>query len=564
MRKPTILGMMGLLWAGTAALGQATLPTFYSGAWGGTNVLPTGWTKVGLGTDYSSNYDGVDGTAAKFDSSGDSIQIYFNSAPATVSYWAKGNSLSGAYVYKVQESVNGSTWTDVATFDSTNLLNNSVAVQYTNNLQSASRYVKFLYVTKVAGNVGLDGVRVAGPGVPSVTFNPSGSQSIAASNTLTLAVSIAPSGAGMQSWSLLPAYAGSASLSGGTFSFTPANSDSNKTFTLSVIATNSVGTSTGTVSISVTGYVPPVPVISFSPAAPYSIMATYTQRLGIGVSPAGSGIASWTFLPSNYSGSATLAGTNFTYVSAQADGPGDYTLTVIATNSFGPSTGTASIAVTEYVAPPPPGAYTVSFEDGTKTSYASADVTLSNKVWNLTGILIGTDALDLKIGTKAARLKYDPTDGEETMTIQTNVLANGISTISLWYGPYGTHGAEAPTLAIEISESLSSGWVEVGEVYAGGVSNLTYYSADVYVSTPIYVRIRGKSGVTGKSANFDNITISPYSAPSYSAYDAFLLKYNVTPGDPGTAAGDDLDGDGVTNTNEFNADTNPYDEAIHP
>lgn len=561
MNKATICGLILLLGA-SAAFGQATLPAFYSGPWSSV-TLPAGWTKSGLGSDYATDYDSSGGTAAKFDTSGDFLQIYFNSAPSTVSYYAKGNSLSGEYTYKVQESVNGATWTDVATYNSGNPLNNSVAVQYTNFLLSSSRYVKFLYVTKVGGNVGLDGVRIAGPSVPTVTFTPSGPQTIAASNTLTLAVSIAPSGAGMQSWNLTPAYVGPASLTGGTFSFTPANSDSNKIFTLSVVATNSVGTSTGTVSIAVTAYEPPVPVITFSPAAPYNIMATYTQRIGIGVSPAGSGISNWTLLPSNYAGSATLVGTNFTFTTAAADGPSNYTFTVLATNVFGSTTGTAEIAVSAYVPPPPPGAYICTFEDGSKTSYAAGDVTLSNKVWNLNGILIGTDALDLKIGAKAARLKYTETDGFEAMTSQ-STFSNGIATIGLWYGPYGTHGADAPVLAIEISSSLASGWVEVGEVDAGAVTALTYYSADVYVSDPIYVRIRSKSGVADKSANFDNITIAPYSAPSYSAYDMFLLKYNVTPGDPGTAPGDDYDGDGFSNTNEFVGDKNPYDPAIHP
>lgn len=564
MKKPTILGLVFLLGAGGAAFGQASLPAFYSGPWGSTNVLPAGWTKVGLGTDYGSNYDGVDGTAAKFDSSSDYILINIASAPASVSYYLQGNTLSGAYVYKIQEGPTSNSLVDVITYESTtNAISGSVA-GHTNFLLSSTRWVKFIYVTKAVGNVGLDGVRIAGPGVPTVTFNPNGSTNAPASNLFTMAVSIQPSGAGMQSWSMVPAYSGPATLTNGTFSFTPANADSNKTFTVSVIATNTVGTSTGTATIAVTPYVPPVPVIAFSPAAPYSIMATYTQRLGIGVTPAGSGIQGWTLLPSNYAGTASLVGTNFTFTTAQADGPSNYVLSIFATNVYGTTTGTASIAVTAYVPPPPAGAYICTFEDGTKSGYASADVVLSNKTWNLTGILIGTDASDLKIGTKSARLKYDQSDGEETMTLQSTVMSNGVSTISLWYGPYGTHGTNAPTMVIEVSDSLTAGWTQVGEFDAGAVSELTYYSADVYVSTPVYVRIRSISGGNERNANFDNITIAPYSAQPVSPYNAFLLQYNVTPGDPGTATGEDLDGDGHSNTNEFNAGTNPYDEAVHP
>ena len=402
-------------------------------------------------------------------------------------------------------------------------------------------------------------VGTAGPVVPTVAFNPSGAQSVAASNELTLAVSITPAGSGMKSWTFLPSnYAGTASMSGGTFHFTPAGSDTGKILVLSVVGSNSVGNTTGTVSVTVTAYMPPVPIIAFSPAAPYSIMATYTQKLGIGVSPAGSGIQSWTLLPSNYAGSATLVGTNFTFTTLAADGPSNYTFTVIATNVFGATTGTAEIAVSAYVSPPPASAYICTFEDGSKTGYASGDVTLSNKVWNLTGILIGTDANDLKIGAKAARLKHDTSDGDETMTIQSTVMSNGVSTVALWYGPYGTHGTNAPTLAVEISEDLLTGWVEVGEVVVGAVSVLTYQSIDVYVSSPIYVRIRAKSGNNDKSANFDNITITPYAAQAQTPYNAFLLKYNVTPGDPGTGPNDDLDDDGITNTNEFLVDSNPY------
>lgn len=489
-------------------MGQATLPAFYSGPW---TTLPAGWTKQGTGT-YATDYDGLGEGSAKFDGSGDWIEIFFDGAPSTVSYWLKGSSLSGEYSYKVRESVDGSTWTDVASYGSANPINNSTPVQYTNNLLSSSRYAQFIYITKAVGNVGLDGVTIAGPGVPSVSFDPNGTTNAPVSNLFTMAVSITPMDAAMTGWSMEPECTGPVSLSDGGFSFTPDAVDLDQTFTVSVVATNSIGITTGTTSIVVTPFVPPMPVISLSPSEPYNIMATYTQNIAIGVSPAGSGISGWTLLPSNYAGTAILDQTDFTFTTAAPDGPATYTFTIWATNEYGTSTGTAHIVVGAYEPPPPEGSYICTFEDGSKTGYAPGDVTLSNKVWNLTGILIGSNAGDLKMGTKSARLMYDPTDGEETMTLQSAVMPDGISTISLWYGPYGTSGTNAPRLAIEISESLISGWSKVGEFNAGSVSNLTLYSTDVFVSTPVYVRIRSISGTVYRCANIDNITIAPFTA----------------------------------------------------
>ena len=564
MRVHQVIGAICGCLVGASAFGQATLPAFYSGPWSGTNVvLPTGWTSYKLGKDYADNYDGVGGSAARFDNSGDWLKINFNGNPETVSYWIRGYQLSGDYVFKVQESANGSTWTDVATYNTANPISGTAA-PYTNSLSANSRYVQFIYATKSPGNVGIDGVLIQGPGVPAVTFNPPGTTNAPVSNEFTMAVTITPPGSGLKSWNMTPAYSGAASLSAGTFRFTPAAADQNKTFTLSVVASNAIGSVTNVAQIKVTPYTPPVSVITFSPPPPYEIMATTTQKIGIGVTPAGSGIRSWSLQPA-YSGPATLTGTNFTFIPAEADGPSNYTFTVVATNIYGATTAETAIAVTAYVPAPPPSAYVCTFEDGNKGGYPSGDVTLSNKTWNLTGILIGTLADDLKIGSKAARLKY--VEGEvQSMTSLEPEFPNGIGTISLWYGPYGTHGTNAPSLAIEIAESLDSNWISVGEVNAGAVETLTYFSADVYVSSPIYVRIRATGGTKDRRANFDNIAITPYTQPVKTPYEAFLLKYNVTPGDPGTESGDDYDGDGFTNQQEFEAapQTNPYDPAIHP
>jgi hypothetical protein len=472
------------------------------------------------------------GGAAKFDSAGDYVQINVASAPSTVEYFIRGNSLSGEYVFKIQEGPTSNSLTDVVVFDSGNPISGSI-VGRTNNLLSTTRFVKFIYVTKAVGNVGIDGIRIAGPGAPTVSFNPNGTTNAPVSNQFTMAVTIAPSGAGMQSWSLLPAYAGPASLTGGTFTFTPAAGDNGKTFTLSVIATNSIGTTTGTATIAVTPYVAPVPVIAFSPAAPTASWRLIPRNWASASPPPAAAFRIGPCCPATYAGTATLVGTNFTFTTAQADGPATYVFTVLATNSFGTTTGTAEIFVGTYVPPPPAGAYICTFEDGTKTGYASGDVTMSKQDVEPDGHPDRHRCARLKIGSKAARLKYDPTDGEETMTLLETAMSNGVGKVAFWYGPYGSHGTNAPTLAIEISDSLASGWVEVGAVDAGAVSVLTYYSADVYVSSPVYVRIRAKRGVKDRSANFDNIMITPYVAPSYSAYEQYLLQYNVTPGTRG-------------------------------
>src|SRR5690242_6176073 len=66
------------------------------------------------------------------------------------------------------------------------------------------------------------------------------------------------------------------------------------------------------------------------------------------------------------------------------------------------------------------------FENGSKTSYAAADVTLASGTWTLTDALIGSLSGDVKDGAKAARLRnsgtvtmgFDRTGGAGTVTVK--------------------------------------------------------------------------------------------------------------------------------------------------
>jgi hypothetical protein len=125
--------------------GQASLPVTGVATTSSSSVLPTGFTSSGLGTAYASAT-----TPLKFDTSSDNVIMNFNSAPGTLTYNLTNNSLSGSYNFEVYESADGSTYTLLNSYTSitTGSFSNS-------SLNAATRYIKWVYTLRSAGNVGL-------------------------------------------------------------------------------------------------------------------------------------------------------------------------------------------------------------------------------------------------------------------------------------------------------------------------------------------------------------------------------------------------------------------------
>ncbi len=312
----------------------------------------------------------------------------------------------------------------------------------------------------------------------------------------------------------------------------------------------------GTV-ISMTG----PPVIGFSPGSDVQVHVSNTLEVAVSLFPPGSGIQQWDVVPVP-DGSYGLSGGSFTYTPAGSDEGKTITLSVVATNSYGTTTGMLDIAVMEYL---PPGTYMITFENTgeEKTSYNLGAVTLSGEVWMMDQARIGDTTSDVKIGARSARLGRLATG---SMTSSNKLQSAGLGTISFLYAQYGgdTNGAE---VVLEVATDYDPDtWVEVGRVDANGVTELTKYEVPINLNHAMYLRIRNEYVEGIGQVNVDNIIITPYEPPVYSGYEAFLLSYNVTPGDPGTAPGDDLDGDGFTNQQEYDAvpKTNPYDADVHP
>lgn len=130
----------------------ATLPFEFDG--GKADIATTnGLTMSGLGSDYSSV------PKLKFDGSGDWLQLEFNEIPGTLTFDIKGNG-SGSDpwggTFKVQTSTDGESYTDLATYTELS----STASEKEFEIALSVRFIKWIYVEKVTGNVALGNIKL--------------------------------------------------------------------------------------------------------------------------------------------------------------------------------------------------------------------------------------------------------------------------------------------------------------------------------------------------------------------------------------------------------------------
>jgi hypothetical protein len=156
-----------LLLSCTGLFGQATLPS----SWDMSNVTapPTGWSHkldivAGNLTYTSTGFYNSAPQSLRLDGSGEYLLLFFAGRADTVEYFIRTNpGTDPGSVFNVDESADGTTWTNVRNY--TKSLPQTLT-KHSVRLKGSSRYVRFIYTTKVTGfNVALDDVVVkpAGP-----------------------------------------------------------------------------------------------------------------------------------------------------------------------------------------------------------------------------------------------------------------------------------------------------------------------------------------------------------------------------------------------------------------
>ncbi|MEO9145509.1 MAG: hypothetical protein ABI237_08130 [Ginsengibacter sp.] len=104
------------------------------------------------------------------------------------------------------------------------------------------------------------------------------------------------------------------------------------------------------------------------------------------------------------------------------------------------------------------------FETGSKTAYATANVTLATGSWNFNNALLGTSTSDRKHGTKSVRV-------QSTGIISMNFnVTTGSTKVTVYYGKYGTDANS--TFELWASVNSGSSWAKVGSTITASSTTL--------------------------------------------------------------------------------------------
>lgn len=142
-----------------------------------------------------------------------------------------------------------------------------------------------------------------------------------------------------------------------------------------------------------------------------------------------------------------------------------------------------------------------SFEGGTKTAYAAADVTLSSGSWNMADALIGTLSSDVKNGSAAARVR-------NSGTVTMNFDRTGAGVVTVKYATYGTDSAGTWGLFESVNHGTS--WAQVGSTLTSAPSSLRTATFTVNASSAVRFSLRKLDGGSNR-IDLDDISITDFS-----------------------------------------------------
>lgn len=167
------------------------------------------------------------------------------------------------------------------------------------------------------------------------------------------------------------------------------------------------------------------------------------------------------------------------------------------------------------------GSIIESFETGSKTSYAAANVNLFSGSWYMADALIGTLSTDRKVGTKSARMV-------NSGQLRSNFnFASGISTVIVKHAVFGSDGPS--TWRLVVSYDNGSSWYFAGSTITSSSTSLQTVTISLQVTQSVRLGIY-KTGGGSNRINIDDIEVRPQ------VFGSAARDNNMTFGNPSSAS----------------------------
>jgi hypothetical protein len=145
------------------------------------------------------------------------------------------------------------------------------------------------------------------------------------------------------------------------------------------------------------------------------------------------------------------------------------------------------------------------FETGSKTSYATGNVTLSTGVWNFKDALLGNLSTDRKNGVQSARVRNA---GMITMQFD---IAGGATSVTVRHAVFGSDGSS--TWQLWYSTNGGASFVQAGSTVTTSSTTLQRASFTLSVTGSVRFQLRKTDG-TGNRINFDDFIVNGSSGGS--------------------------------------------------
>lgn len=154
------------------------------------------------------------------------------------------------------------------------------------------------------------------------------------------------------------------------------------------------------------------------------------------------------------------------------------------------------------------------FETGTKTAYAEAQVTCAAATWRMAQTLIGNLDNDNKNNDKAARMQVK--SGVETILEMTEDKTDGCDTLSFYAGLFGSDTGVKLTTSYSTDGGMT--WTTVADEQSFTKGQWDRYTYHLGIEGLIRIRFQA-TGTSSKRLNIDDIQMDDYPATDNNSTD---------------------------------------------